>query len=63
MHIRDIKIELTNPLVDWTLDAKTDLGSLKSKREDLSLKGEQIKFGSGPLKVNLKTNFGNVIIW
>jgi hypothetical protein len=58
----DVDVQLLNPIQDCTLELKTDFGSVKSKREDFSIEGNQFKIGAGSNKISLKTNFGDVII-
>jgi hypothetical protein len=58
----DVDAQLLNLIQDCTLELKTDFGSVKSKREDFSIEGNQFKIGAGSNKISLKTNFGDVII-
>ena len=58
----DVDAQLLNPIQDCTLELKTDFGSVKSKREDFTIEGNQFKIGAGSNKISLKTNFGDVII-
>jgi DUF4097 and DUF4098 domain-containing protein YvlB len=58
----DVDAQLLNLIQDCTLELKTDFGSVKSKREDFTIEGNQFKIGAGSNKISLKTNFGDVII-
>ncbi len=59
----DIKVQILNPMQDFSLDAKASIGDVKIDRDDLTIKSENhIKIGNGPVKLQLKSSIGDVII-
>jgi hypothetical protein len=59
----DIKVQMLNPMQDFSLDAKTAMGDVKIDRDDMAIKSENhIKIGNGPVNLRLSSSFGDVII-
>lgn len=59
----EIDLEIVNAISDFTMDLKTQFGKTKVDRTDMKLKSKnRLQTGTGSLKLNVETEFGNVKI-
>lgn len=59
----EIDLQIVNPISDFKIDLSTKFGKTKVDRADMELQSEsRLKTGSGSLKLNAESDFGDVII-
>ena len=59
----EIDLQIVNPITDFTMDLNTEFGDIKLDRADTELKSQnRLKTGNGKLKLNVRTEFGDIKI-
>ena len=59
----EIDLQIVNPIDDFIMDLNTEFGDILLERSEMELKSQnRLKTGSGALKLNVKTEFGDIKI-